>query len=156
MAMPQLTPDFSEFLKLLSSNGVQYLLIGGYAVNVHGLNRPTKNMDIWIAVSPRNIDGVLVTLEQFGFEPGTVSRKIFEKPDNIFRMGVPPNRLELFTSIPGVDFDACYKRRIMVEVDATLRIPVINYQDLKVNKLSTGRASDLGDIEKLEEGRKPA
>lgn len=152
MATPRLTQDFSEFLRLLNSHRVEYLLIGGYAVNCYGLNRPTKDMDIWIAIAPDNIARVLEVLHAFGFARGSVNAEHFQRSGTIFRMGVPPNRLELFTGITGVEFDGCYARRKLMQIEDGLDVPVIAFEDLKANKLATGRASDLGDIEKLEAG----
>src|SRR5690349_20310906 len=90
--------DFQDFLKSLNSSNVEYLLIGGHAVMYYGEPRNTADMDIWIAVNPVNAQHVVEALIQFGFRGG-VSADMFLKPDKIYRMGRPPLRIELLTSI---------------------------------------------------------
>ncbi len=144
----RLTPDFKEFLNLLKQNGVNFLLIGGYAVGLYGVMRPTKDMDIWIAVHNENLALLIRVLEQFGFRPGSIHAEQFRNQHQIFRMGVPPNRLEILTSIPGVDFVACASRANLMKLDG-LDVPVISRDDLIANKRATGRMQDLSDVEKL-------
>ena len=101
----RLQVDFKEFLKLLASNKVEYLLIGGYAVGYYGYPRPTGDMDIWIGISPNNAGRVVRALREFGF---TTSAKKFLQENSVVRMGVPPFRLEILTTIDGVSFPECY------------------------------------------------
>jgi hypothetical protein len=150
MAIPSLPDDFKEFLKLLASNGVEYLLIGGYAVNIYGYVRTTNDMDVWINVHPENAAGVVRTLRQFGFAPAQLTPELFLTPDNVIRMGLPPLRIEILTSVSGVEFDACYKERQMIQIDDLL-VPVISLPRLKENKAASGRAKDLADLENLPE-----
>src|SRR5262245_18805081 len=95
-----LPPDFKEFLRLLNSNNVEYLLIGGYAVNYHGYPRATVDMDVWIAMDPQNAERVAAAVRAFGFRDTTARE--FLQPHKIVRMGVPPLRLEILTTISGV------------------------------------------------------
>ena len=111
MAIPSLPHDFKEFLKLLGSNGVEYLLIGGYAVNVHGYVRTTNDLDVWINVNPRNAASVDRTLRQFGFDLAALTPDLFLAPNNVVRMGLPPVRIEILTSISGVEFEASLRRK---------------------------------------------
>src|SRR6185436_13936946 len=115
MATIRLPRDFSEFLKLLNSRGVEYLLIGGYAVNYYGFSRATADMDIWVSSSPENALQVASALQEFGFPSASV--EMFAAPDQVIRMGVPPFRLEVLTSISGVEFSDCYARRQIANVD---------------------------------------
>ena len=115
MATIQLPPDFKEFLKLLNSNRVEYLVIGGYAVNYYGFPRATGALDIWIAISPDNAQRVTVALRRFGFPQADAA--LFQQTRQIVRMGVPPVRLKILTSISGVDFADCYARRLAAELD---------------------------------------
>jgi predicted nucleotidyltransferase len=147
MATIRLPSDFSEFLKLLNSIGAEYLLIGGYAVNYYGSSRSTGDMDIWIARDAENAFKVAAVLRDFGF--GAATQEMLSAPDQIIRMGVPPLRLEILTSISGVDFEECYARRELAEVDGIL-VPVIRLDDLKRNKLASGRLKDLADLEELQ------
>jgi hypothetical protein len=131
---------------LLNSNDVEYLVIGGYAVNYYGFSRATADLDIWIAIHPRNAQRVAEVLHTFGFVQA--SPEAFLEPRRIVRMGVPPLRLEILTSISGVDFDDCYTRRTQAELDG-IPVAVIHLDDLKRNKLATGRLKDRLDLEQL-------
>jgi hypothetical protein len=115
MAIPTLPRDFKEFLKLLSSYGVEYLLVGGYAVSIHGYVRATNDLDIWVKISSVNAQGVDAALREFGFNRS--SPELFLAPNSVVRMGVPPMRLEILTSVSGVEFDQCYAEREMVRID---------------------------------------
>jgi hypothetical protein len=94
-------PDLSEFLRLLSDHQVEYLLIGGYAVSYHGYPRSTLDMDIWIATSERNAKKVVAALDAFGFGGGSLSPHLFDRPDQITRLGYPPFLIEILTKFPG-------------------------------------------------------
>src|SRR5512147_490801 len=104
MATIQLPPDFKEFLRLLNAHEVEYLLIGGYAVSYHGYPRATAGMDLWIAVSPTNAQRVVAALKEFGFDLPDLSPDLFLRPWQIVRLGMPPIRIEIATTISGVDF----------------------------------------------------
>jgi len=144
----KLTQDFREFLKLLNAAKIEYMLIGGYAVALHGVVRPTKDMDLWFAVRDDNLTRLIDVLERFGFRKGAITPDMFTGEKEIFRMGVPPNRLELFTSIPGVNFAACHTRAVPLDLDG-ICVPVIALQDLLQNKRASARPQDLSDIAKL-------
>lgn len=146
MATIQLSPDFKEFLKLLNSSSVEYLVIGGYAVNYYGFPRATADLDIWIAISPANAQRVAEALQLFGFPQANAD--VFLRERQIVRMGVPPLRLEILTTISGVEFADCYARRSKVELDE-VTLDLINLDDLKRNKQATGRLKDRVDLEKL-------
>jgi hypothetical protein len=132
---------------LLNSNGAEYLLVGGYAVNYHGYSRSTGDMDIWIARNEENARRVARALQQFGFLQATP--EIFCLPDQVIRMGVPPLRVEILTSISGVEFDQCFAVRETANLDG-LAVPVIRLEDLINNKRASGRLKDLADVEELE------
>jgi len=146
--MIRLPPDFKEFLKLLSSHRVKYLLIGGYAVGYHGYPRPTGDMDVWIAVSSPNAARVVAALVEFGFRAEDVPVALFTEPGKIVRMGIPPMRLEIVTTISGVEFAACYARRTSAVVEGVV-VNMIGLDDLKANKKASGRHKDLNDLEQL-------
>jgi hypothetical protein len=145
---PLFTDDFREFLRLLNANRVEYLLVGGYAVGVHGYPRATVDLDIWIRATSENAERVLAAVRSFGFDVPTLAPQLFVDPRSIVRFGVPPFRIELMTSIDGVDYDACRTRAFACEVDG-LNVPVIGLDDLKVNKRAAGRHKDLADLENL-------
>lgn len=93
--MTQLPPDFKEFLQLMNSNSVDYLLVGGYAVGYHGYPRATGDMDIWVAVDPTNADKIAKVLREFGFALPQLTPELFLSEERIVRMGNPPFRLEV-------------------------------------------------------------
>ena len=144
----ELHPDFKDFLRLLNSHGVRYLLVGGYAVGYYGYPRATGDMDIWIAVNEDNAVRTAEALIEFGMPETEVKSEILMEKDKIIRMGRPPVRIELITGATGVDFDECYSGRNMLEVD-DLAIPVISLKDLKRNKKAAARHKDLDDLEHL-------
>ena len=148
MATPLLPPDFKEFLKLLNKNEVEYLLIGGYAVGYYGYVRATADMDVWIASNSDNASKVLTALHEFGFKLPESTKELFLKPDNVARMGVPPFRIEMLTSISGVDFEECYAEKVVDTVD-DVKVPIISLRHLKVNKKASGGLKDLADLEHL-------
>jgi hypothetical protein len=147
MAM-KLSNDFKEFLKLLNANKVEYLLIGGYAVGYYGYPRATADMDIWIAMNPANADKVITVLKEFGFNQPDLSPKLFIKEKQIIRMGVPPVRIEIATTISGVDFDECYAQRVTTELDG-VKTNLISLSHLKKNKKASARHQDIADLEHL-------
>jgi hypothetical protein len=144
----ELPPDFKEFLKLLNAQQVEYLLIGGYAVGYYGYPRATADMDIWIAVHPQNAKRVVSALREFGFDVPGLSLDLFLKEGQIIRMGEPPLRIEIATTISGVEFDECFAER-RVEVFDDIQINFISLKHLKVNKKASGRHKDLNDLENL-------
>lgn len=150
MGTIRLPPDFKEFLKLLNSTGVKYLLVGGYAVGYYGYPRTTGDMDIWLAIDAGNAQCVVRALRQFGFRSEDITETLFQMPDRIIRMGVPPVRIELLTGISGVAFDLCYQRRHTGELDG-VTASFISLADLKINKQAAGRNKDLNDLEHLSE-----
>jgi predicted nucleotidyltransferase len=148
MATIQLPPDFKEFLRSLNAHKVEYLLIGGYAVNYHGYPRATADMDIWIAVHPANADRLVAALKEFGFDLPDLSPELFLRPWQIVRLGVPPVRIEIATTISGVDFAECYAERVKDTLDG-VPVSVISLEHLKLNKKASGRHQDLADLEHL-------
>lgn len=148
MATIRLPQDFKEFLKLLKEHEVRYLLIGGYAVGFHGYPRATADMDIWVAIHPENANKIVTVLKEFGFDLPELSQNLFLQEKQIIRMGVPPVKLEISTSISGVEFDACYEKRIVAELDG-VEVNLIGLTDLKVNKKASGRSKDITDLENL-------
>jgi hypothetical protein len=144
----QLAKDFKEFLKLLNSNGVEYLLVGGHAVGIHGYVRATNDLDVWINATPTNAVRVTKAVREFGFTTPDVNPELFAKPDQVARMGVPPMRLEILTSISGASFDTCYSERQTVQIEE-VSVPTISLLRLRQNKAAAGRPKDLADLDNL-------
>jgi len=150
MVTTHLPIDFKEFLRLLNESRVEYLLIGGYAVGYYGYPRATTDIDVWIARDPANAVKVAQALYQFGFTPAAVSAENLTKENQLFRFGIPPLRIEIHTSISGVEFATCFGRRVDGVVDG-MPTPLIGFEDLKTNKRASGRLKDLVDLENLPE-----
>ena len=148
MATIHLPPDFKEFFQLLNSHKVHYLVIGGYAVAYHGYPRATGDIDIWIATNPDNAKRTVQAIKDFGFADPNISEEIFLKEEQVIRMGVPPLRIELLTTISGVEFKSCYANRIDETIDE-VKISFIDLEHLKQNKKASGRHIDLNDLERL-------
>ena len=140
--------DFSEFLKLLNAHRVEYLLIGGFAVALHGYPRATADMDVWVARHRQNAEKLVACLREFGFDTPNLNPELFDDPNRIVRMGEAPLRIEILTEIDGVNFTECSARAITQTVAGEI-IPVISLSDLKTNKQASGRAKDLDDLENL-------
>lgn len=145
-----LNQDFREFIQSLNANQVRYLVVGGYAVAVHGHPRYTKDIDIWIDMSLANAANVVKALDQFGFGSLGLQAADFLEPDQIVQFGNPPSRIEIFNSLPGVDFATCYPLHVQVEVDG-VPVDFIDLDNLKKNKRAAGRLQDLADLENLDE-----
>jgi hypothetical protein len=144
-----LNKDFKEFIQSLNDNQVHYLVIGGYAVALHGHPRYTKDMDVWIEMKPENANQVTKALEQFGFGSLGLKADDFLVPDQVIQLGNAPNRINLKTTLEGIDFENCYASRVEVEVD-DVTVNFIDLENLKRNKKATERNQDLADLENLE------
>ena len=148
MATTRLPQDFKDFLRLLRAHHVEYLLIGGYAVSYHGYARATADMDIWVARTHENAARLAAVLQEFGFESVDTAREALVRENQIVRMGVPPMRIELATTISGVTFEDCYRERVTGDIDG-VTVDIIDLARLKQNKRASGRFKDLADLEQL-------
>jgi predicted nucleotidyltransferase len=149
-----LTSDFKEFAALLNLNQAEYLVVGGYALAAYGHPRYTGDLDFWIGTAPANADKVLLALAQFGFAGMDISKQDLTTPDRVIQLGFPPGRIDLLTSIDGVDFVPCYQRRLLFKLDG-VDLNFIALEDFKINKKATGRHKDVADLEVLERRSKP-
>lgn len=152
MAEHVLPADFREFLKLLNEAGVEYLLIGGYAVGYHGYPRTTADMDVWVALSADNASRLVGVFHRFGMADPKLTPDLFLQHGKIIRMGVPPMRIEVLTEIDGVSFAECFAAREVVTLDGQ-KINLISLAHLRKNKQASGRHKDLDDLEHLPKRR---
>jgi hypothetical protein len=143
-----LPPDFREFLRCLKDADVQYLLVGGYAVGYHGYPRATGDIDVWVARTRGNARKTVAALEAFGFGSEKLSESLFLEPDKIVRMGIPPMRIEILTSVSGIEFEDAYADRVKDRLD-DVEVDLISLHFLKLNKMAAGRAKDIADLEEL-------
>jgi len=148
MDAPLLTDDFREFLRLLNAHRVEYIVVGGYAVGLHGYPRATIDLDVWVRASVENADRIVDALLAFGFASVLPDPAVFLSERTIIRFGLPPFRIELMTSISGVSFDACAPRAVRVDLGDVVA-PFISLEDLRMNKRASGRHKDLNDLENL-------
>ena len=143
--------DWKEFLALLNSHRVRYLLVGAHALAVHGNPRYTGDLDVWVAPTAANAKRVYRALVEFGF--GGVrglTVEDFERPEHVVMLGTPPVRIDLLTSISGVAFTSAWKRRVRAEY-VGVAVTVLARADLVKNKRAAGRPKDLADLDTLGE-----
>ena len=144
-----LNEDYREMLQELSAGKVKYLLVGAYAMAVHGYPRATVDLDIWVSPSPENAEAVLGALARFGAPVGELTPEDFQAEGTVFQIGVAPRRIDIITSATGLQFDEAFSRSTIVDVGG-LDAPVLSVGDLIRNKRATGRTKDLADAETLE------
>lgn len=142
-----LNSDFKEFAALLGARGVEHLVVGGYALAAHGHPRYTGDIDFWIRPTADNIDRLLLALGDFGFGSLGLKRDDFSS-DSVIQLGHAPRRIDLLTTLDGVDFDACWARREVVELGG-VTLNIIGRADFITNKQAVGRLKDLADVEAL-------
>ena len=142
-----LNPDFKEFAELLDATGVEYLVVGGYALAAYGHPRYTGDIDFWVSPAPDNIARLLDTLQAFGFGSLGLAARDFSD-DTVVQLGQPPRRIDLLTRFDGVEFGDCWRRREELTVAGT-RLAFIGLEDFKANKRASGRLKDLADLESL-------
>lgn len=143
-----LDPNFKEFLESLNSAKVEYLLLGGYAVNYHGYHRFTGDLDVWIALKPKNAQRLTEMLRAFGLIDEHVTAETFLQVGKVFQFGRVPVRIDLLTTPSGIEFDECYRRRVTPVLDG-VPVPLLSLMDLRANKMASGRLKDLADLENL-------
>lgn len=143
-----LNPDFKEFIQSLNDSQVRYLVVGGYAVAMHGYPRYTKYLDVWIQMTVENAVRIIQALDNFGFGALGLKSQDFLEEDTIIQLGYPPRRIDIITTLPGITFDECFGARLETEVDG-IQVNFIDLENLKKNKRAAGRAQDLADVENL-------
>ncbi|HRH36223.1 MAG TPA: nucleotidyltransferase [Catalimonadaceae bacterium] len=146
--MLELNSDFKEFIQLLNLHEIEYLVVGGYALAFHGRPRFTGDIDFWIAVSAENGKRFMQVLKDFGFADLLLTADDFTEEDVVVQFGYEPNRIDILTSVTGLNFDSCFERSVKANLDGLL-VNFIHLEDLKKNKASTGRKKDLDDLENL-------
>jgi predicted nucleotidyltransferase len=148
-----LNKDYREMLQCLLEEKVRFLLIGAYALAVHGFPRATKDIDFFVWATPENAANLVRALARFGAPLDEISESDFSAPGVVFQIGNNPRRIDILTKISGVEFERAYANRKNIFLEG-LEIPVISVPDLIANKRATGRTQDLADVEKLESASK--
>ena len=143
-----LDKDFNEFVELLLRHNVRFLIVGGYALAAHGLPRATGDLDVWVWINTDNALNIVKSLDEFGFSQVGLTMENFIHEDAVIQLGYPPHRIDILTSIDGVDFDDAYARRTVINIDSQ-DIPFIGRDDLIRNKRAASRPQDIADVARL-------
>jgi predicted nucleotidyltransferase len=144
-----LNNDYKDILQSLSAEKAKFLLVGAYALAVHGYPRSTMDIDFWVKPDADNANAVFRALEHFGAPTGNISPSDLQAADTIFQIGIAPRRIDIITSIDGLSFDEAYAHSTSVEIEG-IPVRVLSVEDIIINKRSTGRTKDLADVEMLE------
>lgn len=147
----ELDRDLSEFIECCVAREVRFLVVGGYAVAAHGHPRYTKDLDVWVWIDVGNARRLILALADFGFAALGLTEDDFTQPGLVVQLGHPPKRIDLLTSIDGVEFEACWGDHVDIDVGG-VTIPVIDLDSLLANKRASGRLQDLADAEALTGG----
>jgi hypothetical protein len=143
-------PDFKDILSEFGAAAVEFLLVGAYAMAVHGRPRSTGDIDLWVRPTPENAQRVLRALARFGAPVRDLTIDDLTSKDFVYQIGLPPRRIDVLTSIDGVDFTEAWATRVR-SVIAGLSISVIGREQLRVNKRASGRPKDLIDLAMLDQ-----
>jgi len=144
---------FREFIELLESRGVEYLVVGGYAVGVHGFPRYTGDLDVFVALKENNAKKILLVLEEFGFSDLGLSVNDFLEPDMVVEIGREPMKIQVLTGIDGVSFEECREEMTRFSIDG-IEVPFIGIECLLRNKEASPRSKDKIDLEELRKRNK--
>ncbi|MGB8931391.1 MAG: hypothetical protein WCC48_09130 [Anaeromyxobacteraceae bacterium] len=147
-------PDFRDLFAALNGAGAEYLLVGGYALAVHAAPRFTKDLDVWVNPTRENAARVLAALKVFGAPLGELTQDDLAAPGIVFQMGLPPNRIDVLTSIDGVAFAEAWPARLTTEYGGQ-PLTVIGRAHLLANKRASGRPQDLVDADVIEGADRP-
>ncbi len=146
-------PDYGDFFFALNARDARFLVVGAYAVTIHAKPRFTKDLAVWIDPDPRNAQAVFEALAQFGAPLEEIAPKDLARPGVVLQIGVAPNRIDVMTSVTGLEFGAAYGRRVASRY-GDCAISILSREDLIANKRAVGRPQDLVDADDLER-RKP-
>jgi predicted nucleotidyltransferase len=145
-----LNEDFKDFIRAFNNQEVEYILVGGYAVIIHGYNRTTGDMDIWVNQTVDNYKKIIKAFDEFGMPVFDMTEKNFlHNADlDVFSFGVPPVSIDLMTRTKGLEFESCFKNAEVHDIDG-LPVRVLHIDDLIKAKKATNRPKDQDDIENL-------
>ena len=143
-------PDFQDFIKALNDSKVDYILVGGYAVILHGHSRTTGDMDIWVRKTKENYLRIIRAFDEFGMPLFDMTEKnfLFNDKIDVFSFGVPPSSIDLMTDAKGLDFGDAFKNSSIHELEG-IKVRVIHVNDLIKQKKAVNRPKDQNDIEHL-------
>ena len=148
--------DYRDMIECLQREGVEFMLVGGYAVALHGWPRMTFDIDFWILANPQNAAAVVRALKAFGAPLMDLTEEDFYRPGMVFQIGTEPQRIDILSAVSGVSYEDAVMRALKMEVDG-LSLKVISLDDLILNKRASGRPKDIVDaltLEKLKEKKR--
>jgi hypothetical protein len=140
-----LNPDFKEMLSCLKDEAVDFIVVGAYALAAHGFPRATGDIDFWVRKSLDNAHRIMRALARFGAPLAKLREEDFTQPEMIVQIGIEPSRIDIITSIDGVEFDEAWENKVSVTIDE-LEVFILSKADLLRNKLAANRDKDQGDI----------
>ena len=146
--MTDLSPDFHDFIVLLNQHKVECVLVGGYALGVHGVIRATGDIDFMYRRTTKNVKRLIGAMSEFGAPANVLDEDALMKPGIVTQFGKPPQRIDLLNEMDGVTFPAVWKGAMTVRIDGQ-RISVIGLKELRANKGATGRKNDEEDLRHL-------
>lgn len=149
-----MNPDFLDLLRSLLAADARFMIVGAYAVGVHGRPRATKDLDVWVEPSIENAPKVMRALREFGAPLMGLTQKDLEKPEAGLQIGREPLRIDVLTKISGPAFADAWPSRIYADFGEGLRCPVIGLEALLANKRAAARPQDLADVAALEKAHK--
>jgi hypothetical protein len=141
--------DFVDLLRAFVAHDVRFLIVGAYALAVHGRPRATGDLNVWVDATPSNAPHVMRALAAFGAPMAQISEADFSEPGVVYQIGVPPGRIDIFTTLTGLTFGEAWPGRVQQDVGG-VQADFIGREAFVKNKRATGRAKDLGDIEGME------
>jgi predicted nucleotidyltransferase len=145
--------DIIDFIELCNKYAVKYLVIGGYAVSVHGYPRSTKDIDVCIELSEENAAKMVEVIKDFGFDSLNLTKDDFLKKFFITQLGFPPLRIDILNDLDGVSFEEAWQNKKIVNFEG-IDVNFIGYNDLITVKLKAARPQDIADIDKLKKRNK--
>ena len=143
-----LAQDFEDFVKLLNKHQVDYMIVGGYALAFHGKPRHTGDLDIWINISEKNAERLVLAIKEFGLASLGLTKTDFMHEGYVTQIGYPPLRIDILNTIDGVKFEDAYQNKLLVDVDG-IQVKYIGLKDFIENKTASGRSQDIADLREI-------
>ena len=150
----KISSDYRDLLSIFNAAGVRYLIVGGYAVMIHTEPRYTKDLDVWVHRSGANAEALFRALAQFGAPLKGLQPADFTEPDVFYQVGIEPVRIDVMTSVSGLEFTRAWERRLVVDFDG-VHAAVLSREDSLLSKKAAGRPHDRKHIRTLQKSRKP-
>jgi predicted nucleotidyltransferase len=149
----KISSDYRDLLSIFNAAGVRYLIVGGYAVMIHAEPRYTKDLNIWVDRSAANAQALFEALARFGAPLKGLMPTDFTEPEVFYQIGIEPVRIDILTSVSGLEFESTWERRLIVDFDGE-RVGVLAREDLLLSKRAAGRPRDRKHVRSVQKTRK--